>query len=127
MFIGYQDTGGIQEIWTSLPAQHKQINTNSIPLFISFIFYGLVPYTSIPYVQRALIAKNKKQFLQTFIEVGILTIPILVIICLMGLITYHNNPNLESGQVLYYFIDNYLPSGVKGLMIAGLLAIIMST
>ncbi|NRA73486.1 MAG: hypothetical protein HRU36_01900 [Rickettsiales bacterium] len=124
-FKGLQSTGGIEAIWKSLPNKHTQIH--DVPLFVSFILFALIPASGIPYIQRALIAKNEKQFLRSFTGVAILIIPVLVIVCLIGLITYGNNPNIESDKVLYYFINNHLSVGLKGLMIAGLLALIMST
>ncbi|NRA73877.1 MAG: sodium:solute symporter family protein [Rickettsiales bacterium] len=126
-FISYQHTEGVEKIWLSLPKSHTQINIESLPLFFSFIFFALIPNAEIPFIQRALIAKDKKQFLRSFIGVAILIIPLLAIVTALGLITYYNNPNVKSGIILYYFIDQYLPIGIKGLIIAGVLAAIMST
>jgi solute:Na+ symporter, SSS family len=126
-FIGYQDTGGIKNIWSSLPDTHLQINKGNIILFISFAFYALIPNSGVPYIQRALIAKDKEQFLQTFMSVAILLIPLLIIICLIGLITHYNSPDIAHNKILYHFVDQYLPIGIKGLLITGLLAVIMST
>jgi Na+/proline symporter/signal transduction histidine kinase/CheY-like chemotaxis protein len=125
--IGYHGVGGFEDITASLPDTHVKINASNILLFLSFIFFALMPNTSTPHVQRALIAKDKKQFINTFIGVGILMIPLLLIVCLIGLITYKTNPNIEPSVALYYFIDHYLPVGITGLVIAGLLAVIMST
>ncbi|NRA74027.1 MAG: hypothetical protein HRU36_04735 [Rickettsiales bacterium] len=125
--ISYQQAGGIENVWFALPDTHTHISSKKIPLFISFIFYALVPMAEIPFIQRALMAKDKAQFKKSFIGVAILMIPLLLIVSLVGLITYYNNPNIESGKVLYHFIDHYLPVGIKGLMVSGVLAIIMST
>jgi Na+/proline symporter/signal transduction histidine kinase/CheY-like chemotaxis protein len=125
--IGYHKVGGFEEIYYSLPETHLKINAGNILLFLSFILYALVPRSSIPFIQRTLIAKDKKQFITTFTSVGVLMIPMLLIICLISLIIYKSNPNINPNIALYYFIDHYLSSGMKGLMIAGLLAIIMST
>ena len=124
---GYHDAGGIERIFYSLPDTHVKINASNIVLFLSFIFYALIPDATIPFIQRALIAKNNQQFNKTFFWTGVLTIPFLLIVCLMGLITYKINPNINPNTALYYFMDYYLPIGVIGLMIAGLLAVIMST
>ncbi|NRA73208.1 MAG: hypothetical protein HRU36_00470, partial [Rickettsiales bacterium] len=126
-FIGYQDTEGIEEIWLSLPAKHTYISVDNIPLFLSFILYALIPYTDIPFIQRALVAKNKKQFLNSFIGVAVLIIPLLFIVSFIGLIAHYNSPNIDSSAALYYFIDYHLPMGLKGFIVAGLLAAIMST
>jgi Na+/proline symporter/signal transduction histidine kinase len=125
--IGYHRVGGFEEIIAFLPETHIKITANNIFLFLSFIFYALTPHTDIPFIQRALMTKDKKQFISTFTKVGVLMIPILLIVCLIALITYKTNSNIEPAVALYYFIDHYLPSGIKGLLIAGLLAIVMST
>ncbi len=123
--IGYNQIGGFSNLARDLPA--FEISNDKLFLFFSLILYSMAPYTSIPYIQRALIAKNQIQFRQSFIIVGVLFIPLLVVISLIGLITYKLNPNINPNSVFYYFIDHHLGIGVKGFMIAGVLAIIMST
>jgi Na+/proline symporter len=125
--VGYHNVEGLDGIITSLPDTHVTINKSNVVLFLSFIVFALVPITGIPFVQRALMAKDEKQFVTTFTNVGIALIPFLVIICLIALITYKINPNIKADIAFYYFIDRYLFVGIKGLMIAGLLAVIMST
>lgn len=126
-FIGYEKSGGIDDIIKSLPENHLNINSSNFWFFLSLIFYSISPYTGIPYIQRALIAKDKEQFKSTFVGVGFLFIPFLLVISLVGLLVYQFDSNLNSNVILYYFIDNYLSTGIKGLMVAGVLAIIMST
>ncbi|NRA73298.1 MAG: sodium:solute symporter family protein, partial [Rickettsiales bacterium] len=126
-FISYKDVGSFDNLQLSLSDKHMQIKIDNIPLFIGLIFYEILPRISVPFIQRALIARNQKQFLQSFVGVAVLLIPFLMIVCFIGLITYSSNPNIEIGKVLYYFVDHYLPMGMKGLMVAGLLAVIMST
>lgn len=125
--IGYQQNSGIENILQSLPAHHLTINKADILLFLSFVFYILLPRTDIPFIQRALIAKDKKQLLTSFYSVSLLSIPILIVVTIIGLIVYKHTPNLESNTIFYYYIDQYLGPGIKGLMIAGVLAVIMST
>ena len=126
-FIAYQNVNSIDKVWSSLPSVYTHISSEKLSLFVSLIFYGIMPYTGIAYIQRALIAKDRKQFLQSFIGVAILIIPMLVIICAIGIVTYYQNPNIAPDKALYYFVDHYLPVGIRGFMITGLLAIIMSS
>lgn len=126
-FIGYQQNHGIENILQSLPPQHLSINKSDILLFLSFVFYILLPRTDIPFIQRALIAKDKKQLLTSFYSVSLLSIPILMVVTIIGLIVYKHAPNLSPNTIFYYYIDHYLGPGIKGLMIAGVLAVIMST
>lgn len=125
--IGYNDTGGIEHTFTSLPSSYITIDKNNIVLFFSFILYALIPIVEIPFVQRSLMAKNKKQFMSTFTGVALLLLPLLVIVSLMGLMTYKLASNINPDTAFYYFIDHYLGTGIKGLMIAAMLAIVMST
>ncbi len=124
---GYEASGGIENIVAKLPREHVVINTDKIALFLSLILFSSVPDTAIPYVQRALITKDEKQFIISFKAVGLLMIPMLLIASLIGLITYTANPNINPNTALYHFMDSFLYTGIKGLLIAGLLAVIMST
>ena len=102
------------------------MNINDFSFFISLIFCSLTPIGESPFFQRALIARNKKQFLYSFYGSAMLIIPIILVTCAIASIAYYQNSNIPQGQVLYYFMSS-LPVGMKGLLIAGLLAAIMST
>jgi signal transduction histidine kinase/ActR/RegA family two-component response regulator len=125
--VGLSKAGGIENVFRALPASHLTIDRSNMAFFLSLIFYGLLPYTSIPYIQRALIAKDRQQLAQTFNATGIGLLVFSVFMVLIGLTIYTINPNINPNVALYYFMDNYLYSGVLGLVIAGLLSVIMST
>lgn len=125
--IGIDKVGGVSDVFKALPATHLAIDSKNIVLFLSILFCYLIPAADIPYIQRTLIAKDAKQFKRTFVTTGILMWPFTIIILFIGLITYKLNPNIEPSTALYYFVDNTLPSVAKGLMVAGLLAVIMSS
>ncbi len=125
--IGYDKIGGIENLMATLPKTHSTISQSNVLLFISLAFFALLPNTDISFIQRVLISKDKEQFKKVIVSVAILHIPILLVISSIGLISYQLNPNISSNTALYYFISNHLLIGMKGLMIAGLLAVIMST
>ena len=125
--IGLDKAGGLSSIFSSLPTSHVTIDSSNIIFCLSLLSFAITPEVGIPYVQRALIAKDIGQFKKAFTAVGIAIVPFLVTILLIGLITHKLNPNLDSSIVLYYFIDNHLPFIIKGLIISGILAVIMST
>jgi Na+/proline symporter len=56
-----------------------------------------------------------------------LYLPFTLIICLIGLIIRVNVPDYDPNEAFIYFISNYVCVGIKGLIVAGLLAVIMST
>jgi Na+/proline symporter len=125
--IGYNNVGGYQNIINSLPHSHLTIGIDDIALFLGMAGFALMPNADIPFIQRALVSSNTHQLKSTFNAVAVLMFPLFFIIALIGLITYTYNPNLDPDTALYFFTQNYLPSGVIGLMISGILAIVMST
>ena len=125
--IGYHNIGGYHTIINSLPSSHLTIDGDNIMLFLGMAGFALMPNADIPFIQRALISSNTSQLRSTFNAVAVLMFPLFFIVALIGLITYIYNPNIDPDTALYFFIQNYLPSGVIGLMIAGILAIVMST
>jgi SSS family solute:Na+ symporter len=125
--IGLQDVGGFKNMLNSLPETHLKIGSENIGLFLSLLVYAIVPNADIPHIQRALVAKNGHQLRTTFSVAAMLMIPLYAMIALIGLITYIKAPDIDPEYALFYFTKYYLPVGAFGLMIAGLLAIIMST
>jgi len=125
--IGYNNVGGYQNIINALPASHLTIDIENISLFIGMMVFALMPNADIPFIQRAILAHNSHQLKSTFNSVALLMYPLFIMIALIGLIMYGYDPNINTNIVLYHFINDYLPAGVVGLMIAGILAIVMST
>ena len=125
--VGYNDAGGYKSILKALPKSHLTIEYKDIPLFFSMIAFALMPNADIPYIHRALSARTRYQVKKAFSSVAILMLPFLGMVAFIGLITYVKEPNLQENTVAFYFMKSYLPSGVLGIMIAGLFAIIMSS
>jgi SSS family solute:Na+ symporter len=125
--IGYHNVGGYKNILQSLPPSHLTIEFKDLGLFLGVAIFCTIPAMDIPYIQRAMASKNQYQLRKAFNSTGLLMIPLIGLVALMGFITYVKNPNLQTDTVLFYFMEHYLPVGALGLMIAGLLAVIMST
>lgn len=125
--IGYNNIGGYQNIIAQLPESHLTIGDANISLFIGMAGFALMPNADIPFIQRALVSSNTSQLKNTFNAVAVLMFPLFMIVALIGVMTYIYNPSIDPDTALYFFIQNYLPSGVIGLMISGILAIVMST
>ena len=45
----------------------------------------------------------------------------------ISLLIYSKNPNLKISEIFTFFVSNYCPVGLKGLLGAGLLAMSIST
>ncbi len=129
LLTGLKYTGGFEKLLQTVPSEHLSL-WDSIPffavlgLFLNF-FFGetLVP----PYVQRLLIGRNFKETAKGTLWSGMLSIPFFLLIGFIGLIALSLNPSLDPHLALPYVIDTVMPKGLKGLAIAGMMAVVISS
>jgi SSS family solute:Na+ symporter len=129
LYFGLKQIGGLSQLIISVPSSHLNI-LDSMPLltiagmFLSF-FFGetLVP----PYVQRLLIGKSVSVTARGTLWSGLLSIPFFFLVAIIGLIALVLEPGLEPNLALPYVINTVMPVGLKGLAIAGMLAVVMSS
>jgi Na+/proline symporter len=91
------------------------------------MFYALVPISSGTFIQRFLMANDSRQLNKVLINTALISLPLTLVICLIGFIIKVKAPEINSNTAFYYLIGNYLPIGITGLLITGILAAIMST
>ncbi len=108
---------------------HQLIDTNH-PKFWPYFF--LLLYFSIPSLnstmfQRILMAKDTKQVTRSFTIAAFVALGIHLLASFIGLVVLSYNPNLEPNNVMMYMVDNYSFTGLKGITIIGVMAMIMST
>ncbi len=114
---------------SSVPVDHASLfgtlsMVTVLGLFLNF-FFGetLVP----PYVQRLLIGKNFKETAKGTLWSGLLSIPFFLLVGIIGLSALTLNPQLDPNLALPYVITEVMPVGLKGLAIAGMMAVVMSS
>lgn len=80
-------------------------------------------------VQRLLATKNLKNAQKAIIGSGVIIVFQFAIFLLVGvlLFVYFGKLNMRSDEVFPFFIINVIPTGLKGLIIAGLFAAALST
>ncbi len=121
--------GGFNGLISALPASYitlfpnKADFINCFGLFFIFAIPGLHPAV----VQRMMMGKKLSDTKKSFIFSGLIYIPFYGMISLVGLIALALYPSIDANLALPHLIDNILPVGVRGLLIAGLVAVIMST
>jgi SSS family solute:Na+ symporter len=100
--------------------------------FVTMATHGIDQDT----VQRMLTAKNRKESARATILSGLVDIPIVFSFVLIGVLLYafyHAYPDKAAGlppekrEVFPYFILHEMPPGVRGLVIAGILATAMGS
>jgi Na+/proline symporter len=127
--IIYNNAGGYQNLFDNLPSTHLNIDfTNISPwLFLSLAFNYMLPHSEPTFIQRFLMAPNTQQLVKSLFIVGIITIPFIMFLSAIGLALRVSDFGGDSNTIFFHLISNYLPISIKGLMIAGIMAIIMST
>ncbi|ODN41651.1 hypothetical protein BGC07_15430 [Piscirickettsia litoralis] len=130
LIFGLHYIGGWEAIINTVPTAH--INPLSqhngiwilLGLMLTFIFGEiLVP----PYAQRLFMAKSTKQTRRATFSAGVISVPVFLIAGVIGLIAYVMNSTLDPNLAIPYVIEKAMPVGVRGVVIAGLLAVIMSS
>jgi Na+/proline symporter/signal transduction histidine kinase len=94
-----------------------------IPLLLYFSF----PSISHVDYQRILMGRDLNQMKKVFIITAGLLLIILFITAWIPFLIFNVDSNLVPNQLLGYIIDNYTYVGLKGLIIAGIVAMAMST
>jgi Na+/proline symporter/signal transduction histidine kinase len=91
------------------------------------LFWFLIPSFSSPTFQRILMTKDIKQTHQSFKLAALGYTFIILFICAIGILVLSINPNLEGDNIVMYMIDNYSFTGLKGITLIGIMAMVMST
>lgn len=133
LIIAYVKTGGYQQIAANTPAEFYNIfNGYSAMGFISlFLTLALGEVLVPPYTQRLLMGKSLKTTARATTLSGVLSIPFFAVTGLIGLVGYAyftgNGIGFETNSIMQSTIKEMAPLGVRGILIAGMLSIAMSS
>ena len=108
---------------------HQLINYKDPRFFpnLVMLLWFLIPSLSSPTFQRTLMAKNTKQISQSFNVAAIGYSFIILFICIIGLLVLAHDSTLDSNNIVMYIVDNYSFTGLKGITLIGIMAMVMST
>lgn len=96
---------------------------DTISAALSFSVMGLYPN----FIQRILINKNHHETSKAIYYKTAIYAAFLVFTTINGLVAYLTYPEQSSSLALFVLIDQIIPTGLKGLIVVGLLATVMST
>ncbi len=127
--LAFHDIGGYDALVANLPLSHLSLDLSgsSSLLLASMIFHTLMPVSEGTFIQRFLMANNKEQLKNTLKMIAWISIPFTMVICLIGFVIKVRVPEIDPNTAFFYLISNYLPIGITGFLITGILAAIMST
>ena len=125
--ISLHTAGGYEIVISKISSQHLSIPKRDIVWYGSLFVLSAIPIMNPALVQRLLITRNLK-FLEKSFKVSAFTeVPFLIMITLLVGSAFVLNPDISPNNVIPTLINTVLPIGVRGLVIAGMMAIIMST
>lgn len=131
--VGLIHFGGWHDLMTHVPRGKINFlhNSANIPLFIGLFITFMLGETLVPpYVQRLLMSKHTIHTTRGVIASGILSIPFFLIAGMIGVIAFALNPHLQShgaNAALPYVVETLLPVGLRGLVIASIAAVLLSS
>jgi SSS family solute:Na+ symporter len=130
LVFGIVKLGGFSAIRAAVPAAHFSIPGEAMTMgaFLSLFLTFLLGETLVPpYVQRLFMAKNAAHTARGTMLSGIFSIPFFAITGAIGLVALTLQPDLKPKLAMPYVISEVLPAGVRGIVIAGVISIVMSS
>jgi len=128
--FGIVKAGGLSAIQAAAPAGHFAIPAAGMPLwaFISLFLTFLLGETLVPpYVQRLFIGKDPTHTARGTLASGLFSIPFFAVTGAVGLVALAMEPGLDPNLAMPHVIKTALPVGLRGIVIAGVVAIVMSS
>jgi SSS family solute:Na+ symporter len=130
LFIGLHHVGGWETVTKTVPRHYLYFLYDLkstlffILMFVTFIFgETLVP----PYVQRLFMAKSTTETFRGTLASGLFSMPFFIICGCIGLVAYTYNQHVNASEAFSMVVNNLLPVGIRGFVIAALLSIILSS
>ena len=130
LVFGIVKLGGFSAIKAAAPAGHFSIPAKGMTIgaFLSLFLTFLLGETLVPpYVQRLFMAKDPTQTARGTMLSGIFSIPFFAITGAIGLVALSLDPKMNPNLAMPNVIRTVLPIGLRGLVIAGVISIVMSS
>lgn len=127
--VGLSLVGGYTSLFEKVPPAILELpNTPGSIINYFFIFLGFaIPFLDPPETQRLLMAKDRQQIRNTLYMTVLIEVVFFALIGLIGLTAVAINPGYDANLAFPHLVNTILPIGLKGLAIAGLLSVVMST
>lgn len=124
-FAGVWDKGVIENPRMAIGNCFKDFTTTMFTL--SIWIETLLPKFSGPRYQKAMMSDDSKTVKKGVVcAAGVFAFFMISCVCI-SLLMYSQNPNLKVTEIIPFFVSNYCPTGLRGLLGAGLFAMTIST
>ncbi|MFK8039887.1 MAG: sodium:solute symporter [Rickettsiaceae bacterium] len=102
---------------------NKNLISDTISIALGFAVISIQP----TFIKRILINKNPSFTIKAIYIKSAIYLLFLILVTLNGLLAFHFYPDQPKEIALLSLIDNIMPLGIKGLVIVGFFAAVMST
>jgi Na+/proline symporter len=126
-----QHAGGIKEVLTHIPS--PQLSLSNHPNFsyylVLFLSFGVFHFNTLDpaLIQRMLMAKSGQQLRSMFLTLAGLFTVLFMIFLLLGTTGHQLYPTLAAADIVPHMIKTLLPTGLRGIMMAGIIAVVMAS
>ena len=129
LFLGVEKAGGWHAIVSAVPAERlNPMGDMGIVAFGSLFLTFLLGETLVPpYVQRLMIGRTSRQTARGTLWSGLFSFPFFAITGCIGLLALSMAPDIDPNLALPFIIQEALPIGLKGLVVAGIISVVMSS
>ncbi len=126
--IGLLNLGGIESLKSLPPSYFDPFAFGGVEFFIGGLVLGIpLLLVSMDMWQRIYAAESEKTAKRVFKASALVIIPFAVLPTILGMMAAHALPNANPNTIIFELMLKFLPTGLLGIGIAGLLAVIMST
>lgn len=124
-FEGMWSRGVVDNPKMTLAPSFKDFNTAifTLGIWVKTLF----PKVNGNKYQRIMMSDDTKKVKKSLIFAACITSVFITFCVCLALLIYSQNPNLRMNEIIPYFVTNYCPVGLRGLLGAGLIAMSIST
>ncbi|MGC0372280.1 MAG: hypothetical protein DGJ47_000990 [Rickettsiaceae bacterium] len=101
-------------------------NKEFLPMVLLFLYFA-TPSSNPVFFQRIVMGQSIKQVTKAFYISAIVLLAIIASVAWIGFLLFALDPNLDSQSLIPHIVENYSYSGLKGLVIIGVMAMAMSS
>ena len=128
LIIALSKIGGIGQLFSLLPESHATFSGAQLKRYMFLSIPLLLPTLSSIHVQRLLMTRNTNQGIKAYGNLGWIYFSIVIMSVLLGLCARVLFPALPNpDQAFVMLIKTYLPVGIYGIGVIGILSILMSS
>lgn len=129
LIIGITHVGGPAELVSQIPSGHFSVfgNYTLLGFLTVFLSFGLGEALVPPYAQRAYSSPDAANARKGYTSAGLFGLLFYFVTASLGLVALVLFPDIQSDAALPTLVKNILPIGLTGLVLAALLAVVMST